>query len=137
MKTQCGIWVDTKQAHLVFKKGESVERSTVESDVENKVHHWDDANTGTFKSSTHHHQNDEKKYGERKKHQLSAYVESITDQLTGVDEIFVFGPAETKNLLKDKILAEPLLKDKLMAVETADKMTENQLIEKVRDFFKA
>lgn len=135
MKIQCGIWLDTKQARLVFKKGESKEVTTIESEVENKVHHWDDANTGTFKSSFGHHQNDEKKYEERKKHQLADYMDSVVTRLKNVDEIYILGPAEAKNLLEDHLHRHSDFRYKLLVMETADKMTENQLIAKVDDFF--
>jgi hypothetical protein len=52
------------------------------------------------------------------------------------DELIVFGPAQTKTKLEQKLMKDHLIEPgKLKAVETADKMTLNQIVEKVRRFY--
>ena len=53
----------------------------------------------------------------------------------GADELFVFGPAEAKIRLEQKIHDEKLFTHKLKAVETADKMTVNEIVAKVKKFY--
>jgi hypothetical protein len=48
----------------------------------------------------------------------------------------VFGPAGAKTELKKRIQDEKIITpDKLKGVTTADKMTINQIVAKVRDFY--
>ena len=47
----------------------------------------------------------------------------------------LFGPAEMKTELEKMILKDNSLKDKLVAVQTADSMTENQLVAWVKEFY--
>jgi hypothetical protein len=52
------------------------------------------------------------------------------------DYLYVFGPAETKLKLEQKIRDEKSLgKIKLKAIETADKMTLNEIVAQVKDFY--
>ncbi len=58
-------------------------------------------------------------------------------QLADSDELYIFGPAETKIKLKQKLqednrFSKILLND----VETADSMTQNQIIARIREYFK-
>ena len=52
------------------------------------------------------------------------------------DELIIFGPAQTKTKLEQKLMSGHLIEPgKLKSVETADKMTLNQIVEKVRRFY--
>ena len=51
------------------------------------------------------------------------------------DELYLFGPAEAKDGLLKAIKANKNFKPAFKGIETADSMTENQKIAKVRAFF--
>jgi len=52
------------------------------------------------------------------------------------DEIYIFGPAETKTKLQQKINSEKTdIASKLKSVEAAESMTSNQIIAKVKKFY--
>jgi hypothetical protein len=135
MKRQTGIWIDTSKAIIVALDGAKEEKITeIDSDVENSVHHNKEGNKGTFSGG--HHGNSEKKFDERKKQELDFFLKSVLSYVKHSDELYVFGPAETKIRLEQKIHDENLIEPgKLKAVETADKMTLNEVVAKVKKFY--
>ena len=63
-------------------------------------------------------------------------MDSVIDYVKKSDELYVFGPAGAKTELKRRIQDEKIITpDKLKGVTTADKMTVNQIVAKVRDFY--
>ncbi|SHL98797.1 hypothetical protein [Flavobacterium xinjiangense] len=134
MKRQTGIWIDTSKAIIVTLEGGKDEKiSEIDSDVENSVYHDKEGNKGTFSGG--HHGNSESKFENRKKEQLDFFIKEVLSYVKGADELFVFGPAETKIRLEQKIQDEKLFTNKLKAVETADKMTLNEIVAKVKKFY--
>ena len=134
MKRQTGIWIDTSKAIIVTLEGGKDEKiSEIDSDVENNVYHDKEGNKGTFSGG--HHGNSESKFENRKKEQLDFFIKEVLSYVKGADELFVFGPAETKIRLEQKIQDEKLFANKLKAVETADKMTLNEIVAKVKKFY--
>ena len=78
----------------------------------------------------------ETKLEERKKHQMKRYFENITQHISDANNIAVFGPGEMKTAFTKVVEQNPVLKNKLRAVETVgNKLTENQLKEWVRKFY--
>jgi hypothetical protein len=52
------------------------------------------------------------------------------------DELYIFGPADTKTKLEKKINAEKsTIASKPKSIETADSMTSNQIVAKVKQFY--
>ena len=133
MKKQVGIWIDSKEAILVKLHDGSESVTVVEGSIENKVHHLGEGDHGVFHGHTHI--TNEKKFEERKKHQIDDYTDEILEQIDQMDEIYVFGPSEMKTRLKSKIAEQKLMADKLKAVETAGQMTLNQIKVQVKNFF--
>jgi len=134
MKKQTGVWIDSKQAIIVALDGKNEKIETIESNVENRVHHDQEGDKGSFMGSQHI--SSERTFEETKKHQMSDFVGEIISRINQADELFVFGPSEAKLRLKQEIEENHSLKEKLKGVETADSMTENQIAAKVRDYFK-
>ena len=65
---------------------------------------------------------------------LNSYYDEVIAVLRGADTIQIFGPGEAKGEF-EKRLEHAGLKAHILAVETADKMTENQIAAKVRERF--
>jgi len=81
----------------------------------------------------------EKRFNERERHQLNDYLEAVLAKVKGADELYVFGPAETRVALQRKLDTDKAYKDlapRLRAVEPADSMTKNQIVARVKEFFK-
>jgi stalled ribosome rescue protein Dom34 len=63
-------------------------------------------------------------------------MDAVIDYVKKSDELYVFGPAEAKTQLKKRILEEHIIApEKLKAVVTSDKMTVNQMVAKVKEFY--
>jgi hypothetical protein len=63
-------------------------------------------------------------------------MDSIIDYIKKSDELYIFGPAGAKTQLKKRIQEERIITpDKLKGIDTSDKMTINQIVAKVRDFY--
>src|SRR5690606_37609283 len=99
------------------------------SDIENHLYIDNKADKGTFMGS--HHINHEKTFEERKKHLIKIFLKNVVEQIKDDDEIYVFGPSETKLRLQVFIDNTAQLIGRLKSVESSDCMTLNQVVAKV------
>ena len=135
MEKQVGIWIDTKKAIIVALEGHKEEKITeIDSEIENRIYHNEESNKGTFTGS--HQSDSETKFDNRKKEQMEYYLAAVMNHIKKADYLYIFGPADTKLKLEQKIRDEKSLdKIKLKAVETTDKMTLNEIVAQVKDFY--
>ena len=76
------------------------------------------------------------KYLEREKHQLKRYFEKIVATVKPVNELVIFGPAETPNKLYEMLQdSYPSIAKKVKNVNKADSMTDNQFRALARESF--
>ena len=68
--------------------------------------------------------------------ELNAYYAAVVEALRGYDRLMLFGPGEAKEELHQCLL-KAKLGDRVVAVQTEDKMTDPQIVAKVRAFFGA
>lgn len=130
MKRQTGIWIDTSKAIIVTLEGGKEHISEIDSEVENRVYHIKEGNKGTFSGG--HHGNSETKFENREKEQMNYFLKAVLKEVRSADELMIFGPAEAKIKLEQKIKDDGLFANKLKSVETEDKMTVNQIVAKVK-----
>ena len=76
------------------------------------------------------------KIKERRKQQLKKYYRELIKIVQQADSVLIMGPGEAKRGLKTEIEKSKKLAQKIAKVETQDKMTEQQIIARVRYFFK-
>jgi len=134
MKKQTGIWIDTSKAIIVTFKDGKEHITEIESDIENRIYHDREGDKGAIMGS--HHINNEKTFDERKEHQFDHFLKDVLLHIRESDELYVFGPSETKIRLKQKIDDGNIIEDNnLKTVETADSMTLNQVVAKVKNFY--
>jgi stalled ribosome rescue protein Dom34 len=76
-----------------------------------------------------------KKIEERRKHQLRRYYEKVISEVGDARKILLFGPGEVKISFEKEMKKSKNLSAKIVSVEPADKMTEKQIVAKVRKFF--
>lgn len=134
-KKQTGVWIDFSQAIIItlFDGKENI--TEIKSGIENKVYHDDEGHKGTFSGSRHGF--NEQKFNERSKNQLNSFLNNVQSQVKESDELFIFGPAETKTKLQDIIYHQKLIDiHKLKSVQTASKMSPNQILANVKNFYK-
>ncbi len=132
MKKQIGIWLDYRTAVIVDPKT----RKT----IENIVSEIEEGNIkGGARSKTPWGPMDkvsESKVLHRRDQQEKNYYENIKNKVKDYNEIYVFGPAEAKTGLVKAMTSDNSFNGQVMQIDTADSMTENQMIAKVSDFFK-
>lgn len=132
MMKQIGIWLDYKEAYLIELNGSKVDVLRVESAIE------DFHPKGGARSKSPWGPMDtvsESKYLERRKHQESAYFQKLLEAVNEVDELYIFGPAEAKNKFLKTFKKSSGIRPLMKGIESADSMTENQRIAKVKAFF--
>jgi hypothetical protein len=133
MPEHVGIWIDHEKAFIVtiIDGQESVE--IIKSDIEGKIRL-----SGGSRSRTIYGPQDvasEKKIEERRKHQLRRYYEKVISEVGDARKILLFGPGEVKISFEKEMKKSKNLSAKIVSVEPADKMTEKQIVAKVRKFF--
>ena len=127
MKKKIGLWIDNREAIIVklTDKGEQIIR--VYSDAKKQMRF----EGGSRKDGL---QTTETIQGRKFDMQLGKYFDNIIDLIRDAEMIQVFGPGEAKDgLLKQ--LENDNLKERIAEIETADSMTDNQVVAKVREYF--
>jgi hypothetical protein len=134
MKRQTGIWIDSSKAIIICLEGDKENITEIDSDIENKTHQHREGNKGTFTGN--HHSTSETQFENRIHEQTNHYMNAVIDYVKKSDELYVFGPSGAKTQLKKRILEEHLIAhDKLKAVVTSDKMSVNQMVAQVKEFY--
>ena len=76
----------------------------------------------------------EKKYEERFGQQLDRYDEVI-NQLGQPEAVLIFGPGEAKLQLKERLSRSKALSERIVGIETTDKLTDPQIVAKVKEHY--
>jgi hypothetical protein len=134
MKTQTGIWIDSSKAIIVTLNGGKEKITEIDSEIENNVYHNKEGNKGTFSGT--HQSDSETKFENRKNEQTDYFIEAVLSNVKKADELYVFGPSGTKTKLEQKIQNQNIINPSILrAVETSDKMTLNEIVAQVKDFY--
>ncbi len=123
MKTTVGLWIDHRKAVIVLVTGQEEEEiKLIHSEIE-KPHGQSGASI----------QADDLLQNELTEH-LNQYYDEVILSLRNAKAILIMGPGEAKGELKKRI-ARNNLNGRVVEVETVDKMTERQIVAKVREHF--
>jgi len=134
MKNNIGVWLDTEKAYIITLKNDESHVETIESDAETRVRFKGE--TKAYSKMGNQFINPAKRMTHRRRHQFKQYFEEITDCLSEAEEIYLFGPAETKVHLAKHLSKNSNLKDRIRKIESEDQMTEKQMIACVKNIFK-
>ena len=132
MTRNIGLWIDHHQAVIVALTDHAVETYSVKSDVERHIRV-----AGGARSKTAYGPQDVSDEPQRERkfaNELDHYYDKVSAYLTDADRIFLLGLGEAKIELKQH-LADHHMGDRIAGVETADKMTDAQVIAAVRQHF--
>jgi len=127
MSKKVGLWIDHREAFVVSIPVGDVPVEHVKSGIEDHVHKGGGAPSRNVNGP------ENKSEGKYQLH-LAKYFAEINDMLKGAGEVFIFGPGEAKKEL-EAYLEEEGSSSLSVKIESADKMTENQIVAKVREFF--
>jgi hypothetical protein len=128
-----GLWIDHEKAVFATISNGREDIATLESKVGRHVRL-----SGGSRSRTPYGPQDivsERRREEKHKRLLHQYYQKVMDRIREADKILIFGPGEAKAELQKEIAKSKDLSPKIVAVEPGDKMTDRQIMAKVRKFF--
>ena len=124
MKKEVGLWIDHKRT-VIFSlsdEGAQVKRISSEFDKDVRIPHCATNKTVTVSED------------ERLTVHLNKYYDEVISFIRDAESILIFGPGEAKLELR-KRLEHLRLQGRIVGFETVDKMTDNQVVAKVRQRF--
>lgn len=133
MKKNIGVWLDTEKAYIITLEDNESRVEKIESGVETRVRFQGE--TKAYSRMGNQFINPAKRTTHRRRHQFKHFFDSITHCLSDAEEIYLFGPAETKVHLAKHLSKEPMIKDRIRKIESEDHLTENQMIACVKKVF--
>lgn len=135
---QIGVWLNHSQAHFIGYKAESAFFiETIDSRYERVIREEGEGNDKTrFSTDSERGSNNEKRKHNIVQNELDEYFEILEDKLESFKEILLFGPGTAKEELFNRLSENKVFKGKDIAVKSSDKLTENQMLSYVLDFFK-
>lgn len=126
MTKQAGIWIDHREAYIVFAGAGAQEAQHLASGMEKHVRY---AGRAASEEGSADDQRD-RQYATH----LAQYYDEVITHLRDVTSLLLLGPGEAKGELKKRIEAKsPQIR--IIGVETTDKMTQTQIAAKVHDYF--
>lgn len=133
MKTNIGLWIDHRKAVIVLESISGEEIHVILSDADRQPGRIDgERSTASFEAQ-------KVKADDVTQRKFTAdlhhYYQEVVAFVRHAREMLVFGPGEAKGELVRE-LQQVLPKDFVVAVETADRMTDRQIAAHVRDHFK-
>ena len=128
-----GIWLDQKEANIITLIGDVVNNKTIYSDIETRERF--EGETKAFGRFGDQFLNNEKSKKNKINDQTTKYLNLIIKEIEQTDEILIFGPAQTKIKLENLINNNHSISTKLVEVQKAENMTENQKVAYVKKFF--
>jgi hypothetical protein len=133
MAVYAGIWLDHAKAYIVKLVGGQANMERIDSGAESHRH-----SLGGARSRSPYGPEDvasEQKFEERRRHHLHRYYQNIIRRCRGVEQMLIFGPGSAKAELQKEIARSKELLGRLVGAETADRMTENQIVAWVKGRF--
>ncbi len=133
MKKQAGIWIDAKKAVIVFLEGNNHTLKTIHSNIESRERI--PGETKWFTRFGNQFLNFEKRKKNRRDNEIRNYLKGVVNEIRNADELVLFGPAGMKTELEKTIWKETTHSPVIRAVETADSMTENQMVAWIKNYY--
>jgi hypothetical protein len=132
MRTKVGLWIDHRKATIVTVTDKGEEIGLIISRVEKQSRRSGDSPLkGSYEP--HHIQAEDTRQRIFTEH-LNIYYDAIIASIRDAEGILIFGPGEAKGELKER-LEKHSLGERIVGIETVDKMTDRQIAVKVRQYF--
>jgi len=126
MKSDIGLWIDHRQAVIVVVTDAGEETKHIISNMEKHVRFSSGASEDGSQEDVR-----DRQFGNH----LNSFYDEVVAVIRDADAIQIFGPGEAKGEL-EKRLEHAGFKGQLVAIETADKLTDRQIAAKVREHFR-
>ena len=132
MKKRAGLWIDHRKAIVVAITDQGEETKLITSDVEKQLRRSGDSPLkGPFEPLQV--PADDSRQRSYKGH-LNIYYDEVIGSIRDAESVLIFGPGEAKEELRER-LEESNLGERIVGIETVDKMTDRQIAAKVRKRF--
>jgi hypothetical protein len=126
MKSKIGLWIDHRKAVIVSLTEEGEETRQVSSEIEKHVRYSShDSSRDTAAEDVR-----DREFGNH----LNSFYAEVIGYLREAESIQIFGPGEAKGELEARLEKEGL-KERIIEIDTVDKMTDRQIAAKVRETF--
>jgi hypothetical protein len=134
MKDKVGIWIDHRKAVIVSTSADLVTARTLESMV--GPHSRYSGRAGSPTPEGPQDAGGEKKYEERYGQLLDRYYDEVISQLGQPKALLILGPGEAKLQLKERLRRSKALSGCIVGIETTDKLTDAQIVAKVKEHYR-
>jgi hypothetical protein len=133
MKTETGVWIDTERAMIIELKDGQSEVGVINSGIETRERFEGEDKKFTRVGSVYidPETNDERRFDQ----QVDRYLDTVKAALSNAEALVIMGPAQMKKRLEKLLLEDKSFDGKVLGVEPADKMSENQMVAWVKDYF--
>ncbi len=127
MKRQAGLWIDHREAFVVFVGNDGEETRRIRSGMEKHVR---------FAGGNRSEEGSADDQRDRQfAHHLNKYYDEVISSIRDAESILLFGPGEAKGELEKRLTTKGL-GGRIVGIETVDKMTMGQIAAKVRQHFR-
>ncbi len=120
-KKFAGIWLDGVKAVIIAQE----ESDNTAYSVKETVKGHEKQGGGSEHSINNAKQSEDLKY-----------LKAVTSALLPYDEIVIFGPGQSQEQLQHHLKEQVQFNSKKLTIDSSGKLTDNQAIAKVREFFK-
>ena len=134
MKKEMGLWIDHRQAVIVINGDQNEEiKRTITSNMEKHVRY---SGASQAKDAGESHRDTTEDGRDRRfDDQLNRYFDDVISYLHDASSILILGPGEAKVEFQKRLEVHGL-SERIVAIKTADKMTDDQIAAEVRQHFR-
>lgn len=130
MDRNVGLWIDHKQAYIIWCEDGRIE--VISSHIEPPAHY----SGGTQLGGKLNQKGDvELRHNDRFRSQLNKYYQEVMSAIKHADSILIMGPGTAKVEFEKVLKKNKNMQGRILRVEPADKLTKNQMIAYVREFY--
>ena len=120
-KQKAGVWLDNNRALII-----------TQTDGDDKN---DYSITGKIKGAENFGSGSEHAMNNSRQGDTLKFFKSLAKQLSAFDEIMIFGPGKKQEEFQNHLAEDGQFKNKKITIETANQLTDPQMIARVRDHF--
>jgi hypothetical protein len=132
IRSKIGLWIDHKEAYIVTLSENEASTKHIDSDVEKQPRRSGDSPmTESYEAQLVPADDSQQRITTE---DLNHYYDAVIGHLQNAGPILIFGPGEAKNEFNKRFDGH-LKNGKVVAIQTSDSMTENQIVAKVREYF--
>ena len=134
MNKLIGLWIDHRKAVIVEIVNKTVVTREIESNMEKHIRFSSNLQSNAANKSQGSTEEDtrDRKFGNH----LEKFYEKVIANIHDADSILIIGPGEAKIELENYMKSHAFGAC-IAGIETTDKLTNNQIASKVREYFKA